>query len=243
MRTTCLPADFQLCIENTKKSAQFSSFLQDAIAIHLLSNTILPGVLFFLLLNLTYATFHFEPLCHRKKIPSKSFVLYSHSNSILFTTIAKQEASAYFHISYCLFHSESKKIHFRIQIDLQLNFIQIIRSSFFLPPALNYCKGEDRLVFPNNHFKTSVTAATLLQRARCCSARKVVLCFSLFHFLSFPSFLSTSTIFRFLSSDSLTLHPVFVHKSPLESVFVSFFSAINFFFESIEYTTLTVHCR
>lgn len=77
MRTTCLPADFQLCIENTKKSAQFSSFLQDAIAIHLLSNIILPGVLFFLLLNLTYATFHFEPLCYRKKIPSKSFVLYS----------------------------------------------------------------------------------------------------------------------------------------------------------------------
>lgn len=76
-RTTCLPIDYQLCIENTKKSAQFSLFLQDAIAIHLLSNTILPGVLFFLLLNLTYATFHFEPLCHRKKIPSKSFVLYS----------------------------------------------------------------------------------------------------------------------------------------------------------------------
>lgn len=110
-RTTCLPTDFQLCIENTKKSAQFSSFLQDAIAIHLLSNTILPGVLFFLLFNLTYATFHFEPLCHRKKIPSKSFVLYSHSNSILFTAIAKQEASAYFHISpsYCLFHSERRK--------------------------------------------------------------------------------------------------------------------------------------
>lgn len=117
MRTTCLPTDFQLCIENTKKSAQFYSFFQDAIAIHLLSNTILPGVLFFLLLNLTYATFHFEPLCHRKKIPSKSFVLYSHSlspqysNSILFTTIAKQEASAYFHISpsYCLFRSERRK--------------------------------------------------------------------------------------------------------------------------------------
>lgn len=31
MRTTCLPTDFQLCIENTKKSAQFSLFLQDAI--------------------------------------------------------------------------------------------------------------------------------------------------------------------------------------------------------------------
>lgn len=26
MRTTCLPTDFQLCIENTKKSAQFSYF-------------------------------------------------------------------------------------------------------------------------------------------------------------------------------------------------------------------------
>lgn len=153
MRTTCLPTDFQLCIENTKKSAQFYSFLQDAIAIHLLSNTILPGVLFFLLFNLTYATFHFEPLCHRKKIPSKSFVLYSHSNSILFTAIAKQEASAYFHISpsYCLFHSESKKIHFRIQIDLQLNFIQIIRSSFFLSSILLHstiAKEKTVLFFP-----------------------------------------------------------------------------------------------
>lgn len=43
------------------------------------------------------------------------------------------------------------------------------RLSSFHPPSLNYCKGEDRLVFPNNHFKTSVTAATLLQqRKRSC---------------------------------------------------------------------------
>lgn len=116
-----------------------------------------------------------------------------------------------------------------LAIEFYSNYTVVFLPSF-LPPILNYCKGEDRLVFPNNHFKTSVTAATLLQRARCCSVREVVLCFSLFHFLSFPSFLSTSTIFRFLSSNSLTLHPVFVHKSPLESVFVSFFSAINFFY-------------
>lgn len=188
-----------------------------------------------------------------RKFPLKaSFYTLTHSpqysNSILFTTIAKKEASAYFHISpsYCLFHSERRKNPFSnsnwLAIEFYSNYTVVFLPSF-LPPALNYCKGEDRLVFPNNHFKTSVTAATLLQHARCCSVREVVLCFSLFHFLSFPSFLSTSTIFRFLSSNSLALHPVFVHKSPLESVFVSFFSAINFFFESIEYTTLTVHCR
>lgn len=33
------------------------------------------------------------------------------------------------------FIQREEKIHFRIQIDLQLNFIQIIRSSFFLPSS------------------------------------------------------------------------------------------------------------
>lgn len=51
-----------------------------------------------------------------RKFPLKaSFYTLTHSpqysNSILFTTIAKQEANAYFHISpsYCLFHSERRK--------------------------------------------------------------------------------------------------------------------------------------
>lgn len=239
MRTTCLPTDFQVCIENTKKSAQFSSFLQDAIAIHLLSNTILPGVLFFLLLNLTYATFHFEPLCHRKKIPSKSFVLYfltllstpTLSSSPLSQNKKQVHTFTFLHLT-VFFIQREEKIHFRIQIDLQLNFIQIIRSSFFL--SFSYTQLLQRRrpsCFSQQPFQ-NICHSCHSPPVRCGSVSEVVLCFSLFHFLSFPSFLSTSTIFRFLSSNSLTLHPVFVHKSPLESVFVSFFSAINFFLSS-----------
>lgn len=89
-----------------------------------------------------------------RKFPLKaSFYTLTHSpqysNSILFTTIAKQEANAYFHISpsYCLFHSNRKKIHFRIQIDLQLNFIQIIRSSFFLPSSYSTIAKEKTVLF------------------------------------------------------------------------------------------------
>lgn len=52
------------------------------IAIHLLSNTILPA-LFFCSLSITYTTFHFKTLCHPSEIPSKSFVLCSTRNYLL----------------------------------------------------------------------------------------------------------------------------------------------------------------
>lgn len=49
------------------------------------------------------------------------------------------------------FIQREEKIHFRIQIDLQLNFIQIIRSSFFLPAFLLHstiAKKKTVLFFP-----------------------------------------------------------------------------------------------
>lgn len=106
----------------TPRSQQFSSFLQDAIAIHLLSNTILPVCCSFLF-SITYATFHFESLCHRKKIPSKSFVLYSLSSTP--TTIAwyplyhyrrKQvHTFTFLHLT-VFFHSEKKKPIFEFKL-------------------------------------------------------------------------------------------------------------------------------
>lgn len=113
------------CFENfaskTPRSQQFSSFLQDAIAIHLLSNTILPVCCSFLF-SITYATFHFEALCHRKKIPSKCFVLYSlpsTSTTLLYPLHHyRREQVHTFTFLYLtvFFHSEKKKPIFEFKL-------------------------------------------------------------------------------------------------------------------------------
>lgn len=73
-----LPVDYQ----TTKSSRGFFISERCWIAIHLLSNTILPA-LFFCSLSITYTTFHFKTLCHPSEIPSKSFVLCSTRNYLL----------------------------------------------------------------------------------------------------------------------------------------------------------------
>lgn len=117
-RATQLLSNFA---SKTPRSQQFFPFLQDAIAIHLLSNTILPVCCSFLF-SITYATFHFEALCHRKKIPSKSFVLYSlpsTSTTLLYPLYYYRSEQVhtftFLHLT-VFFHSEKKKPIFEFKL-------------------------------------------------------------------------------------------------------------------------------
>lgn len=112
---------FESFASKTPRSQHFFSFLQDAIAIHLLSNTILPVCCSFLF-SITYATFHFEALCHRKKIPSKSFVLCSLpsiSTTLLYPLYHYRREQVhtftFLHLT-AFFHSEKKKSIFEFKL-------------------------------------------------------------------------------------------------------------------------------
>lgn len=116
--------------------------------------------------SITYTTFHFEALCHSRKIPPKSFISSSLCCSIAMIKHLKLSvtitASAYFHISpsyylfpFCLrifLHSENPfSISNWLAIEFYLNYPQVF--SMLAPskePCFSFCS------------KTSVTAATLL---------------------------------------------------------------------------------
>lgn len=182
----------------------------------------------------------------RKFLLKASFyTLFSVSQPTLSSIPLSQRTSACFHISpsYCLFAFREKETHFRIQIDLQLNFIQIIRSSLFplLLPQL-FHRRRPSCFFPNT-ISQHLSQLPLSSSSSIIAARSILLFFTFFQ-----AFLSPSTNFlSFLLSHSHSNSSVlyFSQATPLlllECVFrFSFLLLLRF--ESIEYTTLIVHCR